>query len=57
MDNGFFQQITTPMQSASGLMVNMESFMKQLETAKNIQQWKRKNQTNRRKSRNPKTKI
>lgn len=34
LDEGFFQQITTPFQTASGLMVNMEAFMKQLEVAK-----------------------
>lgn len=34
LDEGFFQQITTPLQTASGLMVNMEAFMKQLEVAK-----------------------
>jgi PRTRC genetic system protein E len=34
LDEGFFQQITTPIQSASGLMVDMEAFMKQLEEAK-----------------------
>ena len=34
LDEGFFQQIATPLQTASGLMVNMEAFMKQLEEAK-----------------------
>lgn len=34
LDEGFFQQITTPLQTASGLMVNMEAFMKQLEETK-----------------------
>ncbi|MFH7000526.1 PRTRC system protein E [Flavobacterium bizetiae] len=34
LDEGFFQQITKPLQTASGLMVNMEAFMKQLEAAK-----------------------
>ncbi|NGY37659.1 PRTRC system protein E [Flavobacterium sp. XN-5] len=34
LDEGLFQQITTPLQTASGLMVNMEAFMKQLEVAK-----------------------
>jgi PRTRC genetic system protein E len=34
LDEGFFQQITTPLETASGLMVNMEAFMKQLEVAK-----------------------
>ncbi|UKB78566.1 PRTRC system protein E [Chryseobacterium sp. MEBOG07] len=34
LDNGFFENITAPIQSASGLMVGMESFMKQLEEAK-----------------------
>lgn len=33
LDNGFFENITAPLQSASGLMVSMESFMKQLEEA------------------------
>ncbi|WP_026706488.1 PRTRC system protein E [Flavobacterium soli] len=33
-DEGFFEQITTPIQKASGLMVDMEVFMKQLEEAK-----------------------
>lgn len=34
LDNGFFEQITAPIQTASGLMVNMEAFMKQLEEAR-----------------------
>lgn len=34
LDNGFFGQIATPMQAASGLMVNMEAYMKQLEEVK-----------------------
>ncbi|PLK44873.1 PRTRC system protein E [Emticicia sp. TH156] len=34
LDNGFFEKITLPMQTASGLLVNMEVFMKQLEEAK-----------------------
>ena len=34
LDNGFFEQVTTPIQTASGLMVDMEGFMKQLEEAK-----------------------
>ncbi|MBT2621942.1 PRTRC system protein E [Chryseobacterium sp. ISL-6] len=34
LDNGFFENITTPLRTASGLMVNMESFMKQLEESK-----------------------
>lgn len=33
-DEGFFQQITTPIQKVSGLMVDMERFLKQLEEAK-----------------------
>ena len=34
LDNGFFENISTPIQTASGLMVDMESFMKQLEETK-----------------------
>ncbi|MCD9855613.1 prtrc system protein e [Epilithonimonas sp. JDS] len=34
LDNGFFENITQPIQSASYLMVNMDSFMVQLEEAK-----------------------
>lgn len=34
LDNGFFESITTPIQTASGLMVDMEGFMKQVEEAK-----------------------
>ena len=34
LDNGFFETISIPLQTASGLMVDMESFMKQLEEAK-----------------------
>ena len=34
LDNGFFESISTPLQTASGLMVDMESFMKQVEEAK-----------------------
>ena len=34
LDNGFFESISTPLQIASGLMVDMESFMKHLEEAK-----------------------
>lgn len=33
LDNGFFENVSVPLQSASGLMVNMEIFMKQLEEA------------------------
>lgn len=31
LDNGFFENISRPMQAASGLLVSMEAFMKQLE--------------------------
>ncbi len=34
LDYGFFESISTPLQIASGLMVDMENFMKQLEEAK-----------------------
>ena len=34
LDNGFFESISTPLQTASGLMVDMENFMKQLEETK-----------------------
>lgn len=34
LDDGFFEAITKPMQMVSGLMVDMESFMKQVEVAK-----------------------
>jgi PRTRC genetic system protein E len=34
LDSEFFERITTPLQTASGLMDNMETFMKQLEEAK-----------------------
>lgn len=34
LDNGFFENITKPIQTASGLMVDMETFMKQLEESK-----------------------
>jgi PRTRC genetic system protein E len=34
LDNGFFESITIPLQTASGLLVDMESFMKQLEETK-----------------------
>jgi PRTRC genetic system protein E len=34
LDNGFFECISTPLQTASGIMVDMENFMKQLEEAK-----------------------
>lgn len=34
LDEGYFERITTPLQTASGLMVNMETFMKQLDEAK-----------------------
>ena len=34
LDNGFFESISIPLQTASGLMVDMENFMKQLEEAK-----------------------
>lgn len=33
-DEGFFQQINTPIQKVSGLMVDMEKFQKQLDEAK-----------------------
>ena len=34
LNNGFFENITNPIQTASGLMVDMEGFMKQIEEAK-----------------------
>lgn len=34
LDEEFFQRIATPLQSASGLMDNMEAFLKQMEQAK-----------------------
>ena len=34
LDNGFFERITAPIQTVSGLMVDMEGFMKQLEEVK-----------------------
>lgn len=34
MDNGFFERVTTPLQTASGLMDNMEAFLQQVEQAK-----------------------
>lgn len=34
LDNGFFENITVPMQTASGLMVDMQGFMEQVEEAK-----------------------
>ena len=34
LDQGFFDNITVPMQGASGLMVDMEGYMKQLENTK-----------------------
>lgn len=34
LDNGFFERISAPLQTASGLMVDMESFLKQLEEVK-----------------------
>ena len=33
-DEGFFEQITTPVQKVSGLMLDMEKFLKQLEEVK-----------------------
>lgn len=34
LDEGFFENITAPIESASGLMVDMEGYMKQLEQTK-----------------------
>lgn len=34
LDSGFFENITAPIQSASGLMVDMEGYIKQLEQTK-----------------------
>lgn len=34
LDSGFFENISTPLQSVSGLMVNMEAFLKQMEETK-----------------------
>lgn len=34
LDSGFFENITAPMQSASGLMVDMQGYMKRLEDTK-----------------------
>lgn len=33
LDEGYFERITAPIEKASGLMVNMEAFLKQLEEA------------------------
>lgn len=33
LDEGFFENITVPLKTTSGLMVNMEAYMKQLENA------------------------
>jgi len=35
-DEGFFEQITTPIQKVSGLMVDMEKFLKQMEEVKKL---------------------
>ncbi|MBD0724811.1 prtrc system protein e [Flavobacterium sp. L1I52] len=34
LDEGFFEQITTPIQTISGVMVDMEKFLKQMEEVK-----------------------
>lgn len=34
LDNGFFENVAIPMQTASGLMVDMDAYMKQVEEAK-----------------------
>ncbi|OCA69138.1 prtrc system protein e [Chryseobacterium artocarpi] len=34
LDNGFFEKVANPLQTVSGLMVDMEGFMKQVEEAK-----------------------
>lgn len=34
LDEGFFQQITTPIETVSGVMVDMENYLKQVEEAK-----------------------
>ena len=34
LDNGFFENVATPMQAASGLLVDMDAYMKQVEEAK-----------------------
>lgn len=34
LDNGFFDNIATPVQAASGLMVNMDAYLKQVDEAK-----------------------
>jgi PRTRC genetic system protein E len=34
LDEGFFEELTTPLQTVSGLMVDMEAYMKQLEEVK-----------------------
>jgi PRTRC genetic system protein E len=54
LDNGFFESISTPLQTASGLMVDMESFMKQLEEAKKKSAMEKEKQTRRKKKRKPK---
>ena len=33
-DEGFFEQITAPVQTVSGMMVDMEKFLKQMEEVK-----------------------
>lgn len=34
LDNGFFESISEPLKTSSGLMIDMENFMKQLEESK-----------------------
>jgi len=34
LDNGFFENVAIPMETASGLMVDMDAYMKQVEEAK-----------------------
>ena len=56
LDNGFFETISIPLQTASGLMVDMENFMKHLEEAKKKSAMEKEKQDKEKRTRKPKKK-
>lgn len=50
-DEGFFQQIATPIEKTSGLLVDMEKYMKQLDEVKGSLQWRKRKQIRKKRKR------
>lgn len=56
LDEGFFKQITTPIETVSGVMVDMENYLKQVEEAKKQSAMEREKKEKERKEKEAKNK-